>query len=115
MVAFGGDGVLDQPRSVVGNEGVFVSHYNGLLPLFDYITPGNGSSDIYAAIVYAMGLVFRPGVSKNFILLPCSDCKESNMKVSEIYRKSNFVATRNRETNDSFLIPSGESKSGASL
>lgn len=81
VVAFGGDGVLDQPRSVAGNEGIFVKDHQALLPLFDHIIAGNGSSDIYAAIVYAMGLVFRPGVSKNFILIPCSDCKESNMKV----------------------------------
>lgn len=80
--------MLDQPRSVVGNEGIFVNHYQSLLSLFDHITPGNGSSDIYAALVYAMKLVFRPGVSKNFILLPCSDCKESNMKVSTIFIKA---------------------------
>lgn len=87
MVVFGGSGVLDQPKSVVGREGIFVNNYQSLLPLFDHIVPGNGSSDIYAALVYTMGLIFRPGVSKNFILLPCTDCKESNMKVSKNFTK----------------------------
>lgn len=45
------------------------------------IITGNGNSDIFEAIVYANQLLFRPGVSKNFILFPCSDCSESNMKV----------------------------------
>jgi hypothetical protein len=42
---------------------------------------GNGNSDIFGAITFAMELLFRPGVSKNFILMPCSECKDYNMKV----------------------------------
>ena len=41
----------------------------------------NGSSDVFTALVYATNLIFRPGVSKTFILLLCSDCRQSSMKV----------------------------------
>ncbi|KAF5300365.1 hypothetical protein FQR65_LT00986 [Abscondita terminalis] len=41
----------------------------------------NGNTDIFAAIVFATRLVFLPAVSKTFILIPCSDCQESSMKL----------------------------------
>jgi hypothetical protein len=43
---------------------------------------GNGSADIFGAIRYAAKLLFRPGVSKTFILLPCTNCDPANSSVS---------------------------------
>ena len=55
---------------------------------------GDGNSDIFGAITFAMELLFRPGVSKNFVLIPCSECKDYNMKVrttrKRIDNKSQF-------------------------
>ncbi|PSN49824.1 hypothetical protein C0J52_08839 [Blattella germanica] len=66
--------------SIVINNNVFtgpqmLSHY------FDNIPIGNGSADIFGAIRYASKLLFRPGVSKTFILLPCSNCDPANTTV----------------------------------
>ncbi|KAJ9580979.1 hypothetical protein L9F63_023840, partial [Diploptera punctata] len=73
VVVFGGSGVFDEPRSIVVNNNVFtgpqlLSHY------FENIPVGNGSSDVFEAIRYSARLLFRPGVSKTFILLPCTNC-----------------------------------------
>lgn len=51
----------------------------------NFIVAGNGNQDIYAAITFAATkLIFRPGVSKQFILMPCSKCQESSMQVSKL-------------------------------
>jgi hypothetical protein len=44
---------------------------------------GNGSADIFGAIRFAAKLLFRPGVSKTFILLPCTNCDPANNTVSK--------------------------------
>lgn len=80
VVLFGGDGVYNKPRSVVINSNVFTEHHF-ISSYFDHIPIGNGSLDIYAAISYSAKLIFRPGVSKTFVLLPCTSCQESNMKL----------------------------------
>ncbi|KAF7269539.1 hypothetical protein GWI33_017432 [Rhynchophorus ferrugineus] len=79
VVVFGGDGVFNAPRSIVINSKTFtdartVSDY------IDNIPVGNGNADIYGAITFANKLIFRPGVSRNFILFPCSECQEHNMQ-----------------------------------
>lgn len=48
-----------------------------LHPLF----AGNGSQDIFAAIMFAYNLISRPEATKSFILIPCSDCNIYNMEV----------------------------------
>lgn len=49
---------------------------------FDHIkTGGSNESDTFDAISVARELIFRPGASKSFILLPCTRCNASNMKV----------------------------------
>lgn len=78
---FGGDGVYDRPRSLLLNQNVFnkfqlMSNYNWDFPV------GNGNEDIFEAIAFASHLDFRPGVSKTFIVIPCSNCDVSNMTVS---------------------------------
>jgi len=52
------------------------------LPIINILILGNGSADIFEAIRYAAKLLFRPGVSKTFILLPCTNCDPSNTTVS---------------------------------
>ncbi|XP_055713060.1 uncharacterized protein LOC129807664 isoform X2 [Phlebotomus papatasi] len=80
VVAFGGDIPFDKPRSIVVNNEVFTEAKN-LPAFFDYIESGNGTNkDIFQAISVAAKLIFRPGVSKTFILLPCSECKSSDSK-----------------------------------
>ncbi|GAB0088507.1 uncharacterized protein DMENIID0001_029540 [Sergentomyia squamirostris] len=80
IIAFGGDVPFDKPRSIVVNNAVFADAKN-IFPYFDHITTGNGTNnDIFQAISVAAKLIFRPGVSKTFILLPCSECKSSDSK-----------------------------------
>lgn len=79
VVLFGGDNVYRDPRSVVAENRFFVSSHEVLRYLAD-IPTGNGTSDIFSAINYATRLIFRPGASKTFILLPCSDCSPMKMK-----------------------------------
>ncbi|KAJ8914497.1 hypothetical protein NQ315_002769 [Exocentrus adspersus] len=79
VVVFGGDGVFDEPRNMIIDGNVFttskfVSHYLNNLPT------GNGNKDIFNAIIFAYNLIFRPGVSRCFILLPCSECNKYYME-----------------------------------
>ncbi|XP_053697453.1 uncharacterized protein LOC128744450 [Sabethes cyaneus] len=81
VVSFGGESPFDKPRSVIVNDNVFVSH-EFIEPFFNHIAAGEGTNDdIFEAITVASKLVFRPGVSKTFILLPCSKCASSSMKL----------------------------------
>ncbi|KAF5274562.1 hypothetical protein FQA39_LY07174 [Lamprigera yunnana] len=79
VVTFGGNGVFDLPRSIVINGNNFAD-YRSVKSYFRNMPIGNGNTDIFAAIVFATKLVFLPGVSKTFVLLPCSDCREASMK-----------------------------------
>ncbi|XP_046746375.1 uncharacterized protein LOC124411334 [Diprion similis] len=74
LVTFGADGVYDQPRSLVINGDTFTNDHKHFTTYFDHIPIGNGTQDIFAALRYASLLEYRAGVSKTFILLPCSHC-----------------------------------------
>ncbi|CAG9760349.1 unnamed protein product [Ceutorhynchus assimilis] len=78
VVAFGGNGVFNAPRSIVINSKTFTDS-KSVLKYFD-IPVGNGEPDIYRAISFASKLMFRPEASRNFILLPCSGCYEQNLQ-----------------------------------
>lgn len=81
VVTFGGNRPFDKPRSVVINNEIF-TEFNQLSLYFEHIKTGNGSNnDVYEAISTASKLIFKPGVSKIFILMPCSNCSASDMKV----------------------------------
>lgn len=54
--------------------------------MVNFLILGNGTKDIFNAIIFAYNLMFRPGVSRSFILLPCSECNKYNMDVSIILR-----------------------------
>ena len=86
LVIFGGDGVYDQPRSLILDSQIFAKSPLHFIEYFDNIPVGNGNQDIFAAIGFASKLVFRPGVSKTFILLPCTHCELENQSVSFIYK-----------------------------
>lgn len=82
VVAFGGAAPFDRPRSIIHNNKIFTDHTT--VPLyFNHIRTGrNNNTDVFEAISAALKLVFRPGASKTFILLSCSSCNSSQMKVS---------------------------------
>ncbi|RZC41779.1 VWD domain containing protein [Asbolus verrucosus] len=83
VVVFGGDGVFDEPRSLVVNNHIF-GDARQIITYFDSIQTENGKNRfdiIQCAILNDMSFGFRPGVSRNFILMPCSECKEYNMKI----------------------------------
>lgn len=82
VVAFGGAAPFDQPRSVVYNNKIFTD-FTSVKHHLDHVRTGySNTSDIFEAIHAASNLVFRPGASKTFILLPCSNCSTMEMKVS---------------------------------
>ncbi|KAI4503203.1 hypothetical protein M0802_001425 [Mischocyttarus mexicanus] len=78
LVTFGGHGVHDQPRSVILDGQVFTKNIMRFIDYFDHVPISDGNQDIFAAIGFASQLVFRAGVSKTFILLPCSHCEPEN-------------------------------------
>ncbi|XP_025074116.1 uncharacterized protein LOC105427375 [Pogonomyrmex barbatus] len=78
LVVFGGDGVHDKPRSIILDGQIFTKNVAHFVDYFDYVPNGDGSQDIFAAIGFASQLVFRAGVSKTFILMPCSHCESEN-------------------------------------
>ncbi|EZA49996.1 Apolipophorins [Ooceraea biroi] len=78
LVVFGGDGVHDQPRSIILDGQIFTKNVARFVDYFDYVPVGAGNQDIFAAIGFASQLVFRAGVSKMFVLMPCSHCEPEN-------------------------------------
>ncbi|XP_058818906.1 uncharacterized protein LOC131681859 [Topomyia yanbarensis] len=81
VLSFGGISPFDKPRSVIVNDNVFVTH-EFIEPFFNHIVTENSTNDdIFDAIIVASKLVFRPGATKTFILLPCSKCATSSMKL----------------------------------
>lgn len=81
LVTFGANGVFDHPRSVVFDGQIFTKNVARFTDFFDHVPVGNGNRDIFAAIAFASKLVFRAGVSKTFILMPCSHCEPENQMV----------------------------------
>ncbi|XP_076760898.1 apolipoprotein lipid transfer particle [Xylocopa sonorina] len=78
LVVFGADGVFDGPRSVVFDGRIFTKNVARFIDYFDHVPIGEGSRDVFAAIAFASKLVFRAGVSKTFVLMPCSNCEPEN-------------------------------------
>ncbi|XP_015122764.1 uncharacterized protein LOC107045138 [Diachasma alloeum] len=78
LVTFGGDGVYDKPRSLILDNKIFTQDTERFPDYFDTIGIGNGNQDVFGAIAFASQLVFRAGVSKTFILMPCSHCEPQN-------------------------------------
>lgn len=82
LVAFGGEHPFDKPRTVTLNGEVFAS-YNKFEPYFRHlrnINPGQ-NNDVFSAIITASKLIFRPGASKIFILVPCTNCSSLDTRV----------------------------------
>ncbi|XP_073994094.1 apolipoprotein lipid transfer particle isoform X2 [Rhodnius prolixus] len=90
VVTFGGNGIYDEPRNIFINNQIF-THGKDLSRYFEKIPSGNGNSDIFGALRFASKLQFRPGVSKTFILMPCSDCDTSSMTVEYGVLNQEFI------------------------
>lgn len=82
VIAFGGAAPFDRPRSIVHNNQIFTNSTH-LKHFFDHIRTTNSSAnnDVFEAISIAAKLLFRPGASKTFVLLPCSSCSSDSMRV----------------------------------
>ncbi|KAG7207006.1 hypothetical protein KM043_000897 [Ampulex compressa] len=78
LVLFGGNGVFDRPRSVILEGQIFTKNVSRFVDYFDYVPVGEGNRDVFAAIGFASQLTFRAGVSKTFLLMPCSNCEPEN-------------------------------------
>lgn len=91
LIVFGGDGVYEQPRSIVLDGQIFTKNMGRFVDYFDYVPVGSGNQDIFAAIGFASQLVFRAGVSKTFILMPCSHCESENQTVSLFSSRRDLV------------------------
>jgi len=82
VITFGGRIPFDKPRNIVHNNKIFTSDINKLKQYFEHIQTDNGqNNDIFGAISIASKTIFRPGVSKIFILLPCSSCSAKDMRL----------------------------------
>ena len=81
LVTFGGDGVYDRPRNLILESQMFTDDVKRFSDYFSNIPVGNGNQDVFAAIGFASQLVFRAGVSKTFVLMPCSHCEPENQTV----------------------------------
>jgi hypothetical protein len=82
VLAFGGRLPFNKPRAVTINGNVFTkadnleSHFNHLNN-----TDGGDNNDVFEAIIAASKLIFRPGSSKIFVLIPCSNCSAIDTRV----------------------------------
>nr|QGV11544.1 Vg4 [Tetrastichus brontispae] len=81
LVVFGGTGVWERPRSLVVDNEIFTNDlqrfakgYFTRLPLSS-VPNDNTSEDVFEAIRFAVQLDFHAGVSKTFVLMPCSHCE----------------------------------------
>ncbi|KAK9498025.1 hypothetical protein O3M35_003911 [Rhynocoris fuscipes] len=90
VIAYGGTGIFDHPRSILVNNQIF-THAKDLSKYFEKIISGNGNTDIFGALRFATKLQFRPTVSKTFILMPCSDCDLTNMTVEYNVLNQEFI------------------------
>lgn len=95
VVAFGGAAPFEDAHSIVYNNDIFTDS-NHIRHHFEHIKTSNtNSSDISRAIKVASELVFRPGASKTFILMPCSNCNVTGMHVSCMQKKLEKTSLNN--------------------
>ncbi|KAH9643130.1 hypothetical protein HF086_010582 [Spodoptera exigua] len=95
IVGFGGSGVYRRPRALYVNNKVFTNPIEVSLHLDNFIIDkadlvrGNRTrkADMFAALSFATQLPFRAAVPKTFILMPCSKCDSTFMRLdySTIY------------------------------
>lgn len=117
VVVFGGDGILDKPRSILHGQ-VFTS-VGAVGGYFDDIGVGGGSGDVFGAVNFAAELEFRAGVSKTFVLLPCSRCDGGDMEgldYAALYQLlREYDITLHVLMDGEFLVEKGGGKVGRSL
>jgi len=76
LVLFGGRAPYDvaRVRTFRGNHFVTPKELRQILEDLPAVATESGSADVLGAMRSAMALNFRAGVSKTFILVPCSSC-----------------------------------------
>lgn len=80
-VAFGGEKPFDKARPIIYDNKVFADAASLPHRLAHIQVSDEGKNkDIFHALSVASNLNFRPGASKTFILLPCSECAEKDMR-----------------------------------
>lgn len=83
IMTFGGRVPFDKPRSIVNRNEVFTYDIRDLKKQLEHVEFYNGSNnDAFQALMVASKLLFRPGVSKTVVLLPCTACSSREMMVS---------------------------------
>jgi hypothetical protein len=86
LVGFGGKGVHNRPHihtidgAIFNQANKFVLGVDALVNADD----DSGSNDTLAAVLFAANYPFRAGVSKNIILISCSECESKETSYSEV-------------------------------
>lgn len=107
VVAFGGVGEFEKPKTITSNGKVFTDVKN-IQSYFDHIKSVNGkNSDVFSAVTKASELIFKPGAVKIFVLSLCSECQLNLLKfdfksVSQLLNENDI--TLHLLTNDQFNI-----------
>ncbi|GBP16851.1 Apolipophorins [Eumeta japonica] len=96
IVGYGGTGVYRRPRALYVNNLLFTDpielsqHFDNFFIEKSDLTKRNKTrpADVFAALSFAASLPYRAGVPRTIILMPCTGCDESTMKLdySTIYQ-----------------------------
>jgi hypothetical protein len=84
IVGYGASGVLNAPHVRTMDGQIFNTHDKFLLGLDEFAQKEGDNADALAAIFYASKLPFRAGVSKTFIIVPCSTCQEVSTSYADV-------------------------------
>lgn len=81
VVAFGGSGDFEKPKTITSNGKVFTDA-KSIQMYFDHVTSTDGTNaDVFSAVTKASELIFKPGAVKIFVLSLCSECQLNLIKV----------------------------------
>ena len=81
LVGFGGEGVHDLPHPHTIDGALFNDATRFRLGVDALEFADDGNNDTLAAILRAANYPFRAGVSKNIILISCSDCQYKTVRM----------------------------------
>ncbi|XP_072045546.1 uncharacterized protein [Amphiura filiformis] len=84
LVGFGGEGIHDLPHPHTIDGALFNNASRYRLGVEGLEFADDGSNDTLAAIMKAADYPFRAGVSKNIILISCSECKSSETSYTTV-------------------------------
>eukprot|EP00914_Ancora_sagittata_P028296 GHVO01055748.1.p1 GENE.GHVO01055748.1~~GHVO01055748.1.p1 ORF type:complete len:433 (+),score=60.24 GHVO01055748.1:133-1299(+) len=84
IVGYGASGSLNAAHVRTMDGQIFNTHDKFLLGLDEFTQTKGESADALSAIFYASKLPFRAGVSKTFVIVPCSTCQEMSMSYADV-------------------------------